>query len=318
MRILFVTSNRIGDAILYSGVLAALLEKYPNARFTIAAGAVSAPIFAGFPNLERLIVFRKKRSRGLHWFHLWRQTVTHFWDIVVDMRRSAIGWIVPRYRLYSVPLPEGPLHRVALAGATIGRALDPPSPTMWTTRQDEEAAAALMRADRPVIIVGPTANWQGKIWPAERYSELIRRIIQPGGIAEDAVIAVTAAPNERDMAQPVLDAIPEDRRIDIIDPPLMHVAACMKLCRAYIGNDSGLMHMAAAAGAPTLGLFGPSKTDLYAPWGAHADFLRTQESFEELIGAAGYNRHTTGSLMGSITVDRAYEKLSDLLKRTES
>ena len=49
--------------------------------------------------------------------------------------------------------------------------------------------------------------------------------------------------------------------------------------RLFVGNDSGLMHLAAAAGAPTLGLFGPSDDRCYAPWGANGRVLRTPRDF---------------------------------------
>lgn len=315
MRILFVSSNRIGDAVLSSGVLAALYERYPDARFTIAAGAVSAPLFEDFPALERLIVFEKQRTRGLHWVDLWKQTAFSWWSIVVDMRRSAIGWMVPRHRLYRVPKANGPIHRVALAGAAIGRALDPPAPTLWVSNEREEKARTSM-GDGPVIAVGPTANWQGKIWPADRFINLIGRLLDNNGPLPGARIAVIAAPSERELAEPVLQSIPEDRRIALMDMALPDIVAALKQCRAYIGNDSGLMHIAAAVGTPTLGLYGPSKTELYGPWGPHTAFVRTRESYDELISQPGYNRHTTGSLMTSITVDQVHEALTDLLKRT--
>ncbi|WP_425406101.1 glycosyltransferase family 9 protein [Hwanghaeella sp.] len=315
MRILFVSSNRIGDAVLSSGVLAALYERYPDARFTIAAGAVSAPLFEDFPALERLIVFEKQRTRGLHWVDLWKQTAFSWWSIVVDMRRSAIGWMVPRHRLYRVPKADGPIHRVALAGAAIGRALDPPAPTLWVSNEREEKARTLI-GEGPVIAIGPTANWQGKIWPADRFIDLIGRLLDNDGPLPGARIAVIAAPSERELAEPVLQSIPEDRRIALMDMALPDIVAALKQCRAYIGNDSGLMHIAAAVGTPTLGLYGPSKTELYGPWGPHTAFVRTRESYDELISQPGYNRHTTGSLMTSITVDQVHEALTDLLKRT--
>ena len=314
MRILFVTSNRIGDAVLNSGVLAALAERYPQARFTIAAGVVSAPLFKAFPNLDRLIVIRKKRSRGLHWFHLWRDTVGCWWDIVVDLRRSGIGWMVPRTRLYRVPKDRAMTHRVALAGSTLGRREDPPAPVLWTSAEDDASAARLLDTGAPVIMIGPTANWQGKVWPAERFAELVRRLTAPGGPAHGAKIAVTAAPTERPQAQPVLDSVPPETLIDLVGLSLNETAACLKRCRAYVGNDSGIMHMAAAAGIPTLGLFGPSRSELYAPWGENAHSLRTVESYDDFINAPGYDRHTTGSLMGSITVDQVYDKMAAMLE----
>ena len=64
---------------------------------------------------------------------------------------------------------------------------------------------------------------------------------------------------ERDAARPLLDAVPPGRLVDLvgtIDLPTAH--ACLGRCAFYLGNDSGLMHIAAASGTPTLGLFGPS------------------------------------------------------------
>ena len=69
----------------------------------------------------------------------------------------------------------------------------------------------------------------------------------------------------------------------------------------FVGNDSGLMHMAAAAGAPTVGVFGPSRAEHYAPWGPRAEAVRTPEPYEALF-PPGYDRRTTGSLMTSLAV----------------
>ncbi len=60
---------------------------------------------------------------------------------------------------------------------------------------------------------------------------------------------------------------------------LLTAYACLKRARLFVGNDSGLMHLAAAAGAPTLGLFGPSDERLYAPWGPRARVLRGPRDF---------------------------------------
>ena len=61
--------------------------------------------------------------------------------------------------------------------------------------------------------------------------------------------------------------------------------------------------MSAALGIPTLGLFGPSRPEHYAPWGPKCSYVRTKESYKELVGTPGYDHRTTGSLMGSLTID---------------
>jgi len=61
MKILFITANRVGDAVLTTGLLAWLVERYPDASFTIACGPYGADLFRATPRLERLIVMKKKK-----------------------------------------------------------------------------------------------------------------------------------------------------------------------------------------------------------------------------------------------------------------
>ncbi|MFN7190663.1 MAG: glycosyltransferase family 9 protein, partial [Rhodospirillales bacterium] len=93
MKVLFVASNRIGDAMLASGVSAELARRYPQARFTIACGPAAAPLFEAMPQRVRTIVLRKGKFK-LHWFALWLRTVANFWDIAVDMRGSGLVWFL--------------------------------------------------------------------------------------------------------------------------------------------------------------------------------------------------------------------------------
>ena len=70
MRILFITSTRIGDAVLSTGIIDHLMRAHPDARFTIAVGRVAEGVFRRMPALDRLIPIEKKRF-GLHWLGLW-------------------------------------------------------------------------------------------------------------------------------------------------------------------------------------------------------------------------------------------------------
>jgi len=80
-----------------------------------------------------------------------------------------------------------------------------------------------------------------------------------------------------------------------------------------VGNDSGLMHCAAAVGVPTLGLFGPSFPAQYRPWGPRAAYVSTPETFEQLTSYKGYTPEDAPCLMRSLTVEKAYEAASYLL-----
>jgi ADP-heptose:LPS heptosyltransferase len=94
---------------------------------------------------------------------------------------------------------------------------------------------------------------------------------------------VLAAAHEREQIAPLLAAIPPQRCITVLGASLGLAAACLERAECYIGNDSGLMHLAAAVGTPTLGLFGPGTEQVYGPWGVHTACLRTPESAAELL-----------------------------------
>ncbi len=264
MRILFITSSRIGDAVISSGVLEHLRLRHPQARFTVACGAAAAGVFTRLPGLERLIVFEKQRF-DLHWLRLWTRLIFHFWDLVVDVRGSGLALFLAARRRRLLRGGRRPGRRYEQLGASLGLAVAP-LPVVWTAPVDDARAAELIGTG-PVLGLGPTANWDGKIWPAERFIAVFRAL---AATIPDLRAAVFAGPGaaEQARAAPILAGLPG--AIDLVGRlSLPEAAACMKRLKLFIGNDSGLMHIAAATGAPTLGLFGRSRADEYAPAGRH-------------------------------------------------
>ena len=113
-----------------------------------------------------------------------------------------------------------------------------------------------------------------------------------------------------------LNAIPRERRIDLVgQTDLLTAYACFERCALYVGNDSGLMHLAAASGMPTLGLFGPSKVELYGPWGANAAAVRTDLSYDEILAQPGYDHRKSDTHMGSLSVEKAVAAAEALWRR---
>ncbi len=264
MRILFVTANRVGDAVLSTGLLDHLIRAHPEARFTIACGPIAEGVFARMPQRERTIILAKRRW-DLHWPGLWARTVGRRWDLVVDVRGSALGWTLWAGRRAAMRPRSG--RKLAQLASILG--LDPPPlPVAWIGAEDRAAAARLLPADRPVIALGPTANWAPKIWPPDRFAALFEALapLLPG-----VRPAVLGGPGETEsaMAAPLLARLPE--AIDLVGRlSLPEAAACLERAALFAGNNSGLMHLAAAAGTPTIGLFGPTSAAEYAPSGRRA------------------------------------------------
>lgn len=315
MRILFITATRIGDAVLSTGLLAHLIERYPDAAITVACGPAAAPLFEGIPQVARRIPMAK-RPWGGHWLGLWSACITRRWDLVVDLRGSATAWLLATRRRIVRGGGNGDGHRVTTL-ARVMSLTEPPSPRLWLTPEHETEAARLVPDGGPVLALGPTANWAGKIWPAENFIAIAGRLTAPGSILSNARIAVFGAANERTIAQPVINAIPKNRRIDLVgETHLLTAAAALGRCALFVGNDSGLMHMAAAMATPTLGLFGPSHDENYGPWGPHCAVARTATPYAELF-PPDYNHRTTGTLMVSLPVDAVEDTAVALWNRCQ-
>jgi len=316
MHILFVTATRIGDAVLSTGLLSYVIERFPGARLTIAAGPVAAPLFEAVPGLERILVVRKQRG-GRHWLALYARTASRRWDLVIDLRGSLLAWMLRAGERRVMAKGDAGEHRVRQLGHLFD--LDPPpSPVLWTMPHHEHAADMLLPLGAPVLAIGPAANWRGKQWRAERFAALARRLTAADGKLPGARIAVLAAAHERAQAMPLLSAMPAARVIDLVGKTdLLTAAAVLRRCSLFIGNDNGLMHIAAAAGTPTLGLFGPSPVEQYAPWGSCTAFVRTALPPEALYGP-GYDHRTTDTLMGSLSVEMAEAAARELWRRAGS
>ncbi|MBM3571816.1 MAG: glycosyltransferase family 9 protein [Alphaproteobacteria bacterium] len=317
MNVLFVTANRLGDAVLSMGLLGHLVDTMPAARFTIAVGPVAAPLFGAVPRLERVHIMAKERQ-GRHWLRLWWRVSRCFWHLVVDLRGSALAWLVPAgHRLVLSGGRDEGQHRVVRLGRLLG--VDPPpAPRIWTSRVHDDLAAQLFPPGPPILALAPVANWGGKQWRHDRFVALAEQLTGNAGLWPGGRIAVLSAPDERPAAQRVIDALPAGQTIDLAGRvDLLAAAACLRRAAMFIGNDSGLMHLAAAMGTPTLGLFGPSPPDQYAPWGTAAAVITTDIPYAALVGAPEFDFRSHQTLMDSLAVDKAVGAAHDLWRRVK-
>src|SRR5271167_1884895 len=234
MHILFVTATHIGDAVLSTGLLSYLIERHPTARLTIASGPVAAPLFEAVPPLERLEVIEKRRWSA-HWLPFYAAVAPRRWDLVVDLRGSALAWLLRAGERRVMAKGDVGEHRVR----QLGRLFDldpPPSPRLWTAPHHDRAAGRLIPSGAPVLAIGPAANWRGKQWRAERFAELAQRLTAPEGLLSGARVAVMAAAHERPQAEPLLAAIPPGRAIDLIGrTDLLTASAILRRAALFIG-----------------------------------------------------------------------------------
>ncbi|MCB9978265.1 MAG: glycosyltransferase family 9 protein [Rhodospirillales bacterium] len=314
MKILFITATRIGDAILSLGLIDHIARTYPQAHLTIVSGALPAPLFESVPGLENLIILKKRPWNG-HWMDLWRQTRRTKWDMVVDLRNSIVSRLIPaRRRFIHGRQIDRTRHKVE-QNAQVMRLSPPPAPRLFLSEDLRARAQALIPPGGPVLGIGPTSNWAAKTWPPGCFIDLVYDLIRPDGPLPFARVAVFAAPDEDHLARPVCEALPPELCIDLIGKTDVALAgACLERCALYIGNDSGLMHMAAAAGTPTVGLFGPGWPEIYRPWGPKAAYVSTPETRAQLTSYPGFDPETAPCLMTSLSVEAVAGECARLLE----
>jgi heptosyltransferase-2 len=119
----------------------------------------------------------------------------------------------------------------------------------WRTRR------GLVRTPGPVVALCPGAVGAGKAWPPEHYAELARALAREG-----AAVWVIGGPNEAGIARQIADAAGAGGH-DLTGTDLRDAILALAAADVAVSNDSGLMHVAAALGTPTVAIFGPT-----SPW----------------------------------------------------
>jgi len=315
--ILFITSTRIGDAVLSSGLIKRLTDEVPGARFTIVAGPDAAPLFSEVPGLDELIVFAKQKDGG-HWFDLWRKVRGRRWGLIVDLRGSGVSrFLSAKRRAILRRQPGPPTHKVIEAARVLRIEDEPAAPFIYVSPEIEAYAEELTAGTGPILAIAPAANWVGKTWPLERFSQVaIRLLRRPGAPLAGGRLMVVGGRGEQNLGRDLKEVVSRGQLIDIAGKvDLLTAFACLKHARLFIGNDSGAMHLAAAAGIPTLGLFGPSDERLYGPYGPLTRVARTARSFEQ-IEAQDPRLNQAICHMMDLSVDAVARAAEELLAET--
>ena len=266
-RILFIAPTRIGDAVLASSLLRHIETTQPKARVTIATSELSAPLYEAYPPLERIIRLQKKKHSG-HWIDLLKQVLGIRWHSVWDMRGSATPYVLAtrhrhRFKGSNEPMPKVQQYAAQLKTGPL------PYPILWTDASHRADAATVLPDDERYLVLAPTANFAGKEWSMDHYIALGQQLLAANGACAGWRPVVVSAAHERPRAVKLVEALSAHRPVDLTHGtlPLLSVYACMQRAHGFIGNDSGLMHMAAAASIPTMGLFGPTPAAIYGPYG---------------------------------------------------
>ena len=312
MKVLFITSTRIGDAVLSTSILNYLKNRFPHCSLYIATGKTAALLSKNFNNVKKIFILKKNFFK-VHWLELWSQTFFNKWDIVIDLRGSIISYFLFNKKKYVYKSINKNIHRLDELAILMERK-HLPLPLIPVLKKDMKKISKDFLKLKNSIAIGASANWPAKIWPSKNFVKLIHMFLKEKQFGKKKSIVFFGSSKDLKNIKKITKHLKKFKVKNFCGKlNLIEVAAHLKKCKIFIGNDSGLMHIASVSGIPTLGLFGPSLESRYAPKGNNAYYIRTKKTFNQLTGAKNFDWNTKKNLMSSLSVNDVFNKIKKIL-----
>jgi ADP-heptose:LPS heptosyltransferase len=299
--ILVIHQGALGDFILALPTLRALFKAFPEAKSVIM----------GYPRILELVEKRfyadeilSADQRGMASFFMpegpldfdLSRLFGEFQLIVVfgkDERSALVGNLkrVCSGQILHINSFPPPAERIHLTDHLTRQfkgydfAVEDLYPRLYLTDADQNRSKNLLgRKSLPeeekskVIILHPGSGSKKKVWPVGRFVDIVRHLQNHCG----SRILIVLGPAEKPEVQKVFEGIERDE--GPVGPTLLSglslldLASVMKGCSLFIGNDSGISHMAAALGLPTVAIFGPTDPCVWSPRGEKVAVVRGKVS----------------------------------------
>ena len=305
MKILIICSNLIGDTILSTGTIKHFIDQHQDAKISLVIGPTAAPIFKNYTNIDEVIIFQKRKF-NFHWIDIWKKTYKIKWDIIVDFRSSALSYLLKNKKKYIFKKQKG-LHHIDQLNLSFGFLC---SKLFVPTSLDEEnEASQILQKTFKHIVVFPGGNWTPKLWLDKNFNIVMKSLLKK--FHNVKFILVGSAKEKEKFYKNLVNGIDENLIIDLFGCNLTLTSAFMKKSDLFLGNDSGLMHLAVSNQLRVISLFGPTDDKIYGPYGETNIVIRTKENLDYF---KTINIDTNKSYMNSIRTDTVINLIEKLLK----
>lgn len=290
MKILIVKLSSIGDVVHTLPTLAAIRSALPQAQISWVVERGSAAILRDNPLLNNLIevdtkALRQREMPGKIMFHARRQLHalrSSTFDVALDfqglLKSAAIAKLskarrrfgfskhtlrepASRFLLTDQIRVRRDVHVIRQSLMLAAESLNIKIPAgdfefpVFTGQDDRaESARIVAAAGGNFAILNPAGGWVTKLWPAEKFGALADRLWEEKGLTS----VITTAPNELELAEKVRHNS-RSGKILLAQPTLKGFYELAKQTRVYVGGDTAPTHLAVAARAPVVGLFGPTE-----------------------------------------------------------
>jgi len=284
---LVVCTRRIGDVLLATPVVRSLRIAFPHVAVDMLVFEGTQDVLSACPDIRRVWTIAERPAFGSHVAMLgsiWRR-----YDLALSVlagdRPTFYAWMAGRYRVGTlstddksrwkrnllnewVPFDNLNTHTVAMNLRLLERLeVSPvPTPVVSWSRDDEEAVRRVFPAvesHRHYAVLHVSPKFAYKTWTVAGWSALGRWLTD-----RELTVAVTggASPEEQTYLTDVMQAMPSGAVNLAGRLGLPALGFLLSRAALYVGTDTAVSHMAAAAGTPTVALFGPSNPVKWGPW----------------------------------------------------
>ena len=335
-RLLIRSTNWIGDAVMTTPAVRAIRHNFPAARISLLAKPWVAPVFAYSPHVDEIIIFDAYgRHKGFYGtIRLARDLRTHGFGAAIFLQNAIeaaliaflagipnrIGFDTDARRLlltHPVRCTKAikSIHQTGyylrmLEGA--GLATGPPALELCVGAQDRRAAEQILYSHgitpaHRVVGLNPSATFgPAKQWFPERYAAIGDRLNRE----HDAVILIFGGPSDRELGRTIA-RIMTAPAIDLSgQTSLGEAMALIDRCDAFVTNDSGLMHVAAALNTPLVAIFGSTNWITTSPYSPTSRIVRVPVECSPCMQPVCPLGHM--NCMKRVTVDMVFGAVEDL------
>ena len=301
MNLLFISSNRLGDSLINIQVLNKYIRENPNINITLVSGSLAMPLYDDYNQIIKRISFNKEKF-NFHWLKLYTKLFNFHFDETIDFRSSTISFFLKtkKYQIFKMKKKENIYEQIQKKFQT----------------NIEQDMRLIINEERLIntnynnyACISPFANWYPKEWPIDYFNRCCQDLVEMG----IQKIFVLGSLKDSRRFNEILNV--NNKIINYCGSShLLDDYALLKKSKIFIGNDSGMMHLASLANTPSICLFGPTNDNIYFPkLSKNSKLIRSKKSYEELTSNISNLNNYKKNLMNDISYDNVLMEIKKIL-----
>lgn len=329
-KILIIKPGAIGDVLLATPVIENLRHHFPDAVINFLTQNFCREVLVDNPYLNRVLTY--DIGKGDSSYCLIRNVHNQMYDIIIDLfcnPRTAIivfnseakykvgyrfGWRTLAYNVKIKPR-SSEVHNIEFnldSIRALGLEVIADKPKFYINAVHKEFAEKYFKENnlegKSVIGINPSGTWPTKVWPAEKFIELGKRLSK-----NSKILIFWGYGKEKEEAILIKESIGESALV-IPEVNLKYMGALLKKCALFVTNDTGPMHVAWILGVNTAAIFGPTNSHLQGPVSENSTILKN-----ESLSCLGCNLTQLSecrydhACMNELSVDYVYNKIMEFM-----